>query len=97
MRRESSDTEDLFIAHIGAMDTMALALKKAAQIIGEKHMQGMLEARYASFKETELGKKVEAGKASLADCEKYVLEHGEPKQTSAKQEKFERVLNSYFN
>jgi xylose isomerase len=45
---------------------------------------------------TDLGKKIEQGVATLADCEMFILENGEPKITSAKQEKFERVFNNYF-
>jgi xylose isomerase len=39
LRRESSDLEDLFIAHIGAMDNLAFALKKAALIYEDKHLE----------------------------------------------------------
>lgn len=96
IRRESSDIEDLFIAHIAAMDNLAFALKKAAQIYNENILKQMVDERYLSFKKTDLGKMIENGTASLEDCENYVHENNEPKQTSAKQEKFERVFNNYF-
>ena len=96
IRRESSDLEDLFIGHIAAMDNLAFALKKAAQVYGEKLLSSMLEQRYASFKSSDLGKKVETGSVSVADCEAYLKAHGEPKPKSAKQEKFEQVFNNYF-
>ena len=96
VRRESSDPEDLFIAHIGAMDTLAYALKKAAAIHEEKLLASMVQQRYVSFDNTELGRKVEAGQSSLEDCAAFVDQHGEVKQTSAKQEKFEQVFNNYF-
>jgi xylose isomerase len=88
--------EDLFIAHIGAMDTLAFALKKAAQIRQDNILKKMVDERYQSYETTELGKKVEQGTATLADCEKFIMDNGEPKVTSAKQEKFERVFNNYF-
>ena len=56
----------------------------------------MVDERYLSFENTELGKKIEQGEASLSDCEKFIFEAGEPKSTSAKQEKFEQVFNNYF-
>lgn len=96
VRRESSDPEDLFIAHVGAMDNIAFALKKAAQIHSDKHLESMVNERYSSFQKSELGKKVEAGTATFQDCENFVKEHGEPKQVSGKQEKFEQVFNNYF-
>jgi xylose isomerase len=95
IRRESSDLEDLFIAHIGAMDTLAYALKTAAKIHEENILKSMVDQRYFTF-QSDFGKKVEAGGATFQDCEKFILENGEPKQTSAKQEKFERVFNNYF-
>ena len=96
IRRESSDPSDLFISHIGAMDNLAYALKKAAQIHEDKLLKQMVDNRYISFQTTDLGKKVEDGSATLADCEAFVLQHNEPKQTSGKQETFERVFNNYF-
>lgn len=96
VRRESSDLEDLFIAHIGAMDNLAFALKKAARIHTDKHLENMVSDRYSSFKTNDLGKLIEEGKASFADCEKFIKENGEPKQVSGKQEKFEQVFNNYF-
>ena len=96
IRRESSDLEDLFIAHIGAMDTLAFGLKKAAQIYEDKVLANMVNQRYMSFQTTELGKAIESGKATLADCDKFIQVNGEPKHQSAKQEKFETVFNSYF-
>ena len=96
VRRESSDLEDLFIAHIGAMDNLAFALKKAAKIHLDKHLEKMVSDRYSSFKTNDLGKLIEEGKASFADCEKFIKENGEAKQVSGKQEKFEQVFNNYF-
>lgn len=94
LRRESSDLEDMFIAHIGAMDTYARGLLCAAKIIEEGILNSMVERRYASFK-TEFGKSVEEGKATLEDCEKYLKDNGEPKQISGKQEQYECILSRY--
>jgi xylose isomerase len=96
IRRESSDPEDLFVAHVAAMDNLAFGLKKAAKIYEEKVLSSLVAERYASFQTTELGKRVEAGTATLAECEKFVKENGEATQRSAKQEKFEAIFNNYF-
>jgi xylose isomerase len=96
IRRESTDPADLFIAHVGAMDNLAYALKKAAQIYEENVLKQMVDQRYLSFHATELGKKIEKGNATLAECEAFITQHNEPKQSSGKQEAFERVFNNYF-
>ena len=86
----------MFIAHVGAMDNLAFALKKAAQIYEENVLKQMVDQRYLSFNATELGRQIEKGNASLADCEAFITQNNEPKQTSGKQEAFERVFNNYF-
>lgn len=96
IRRESSDPADLFIAHIAAMDTLAFALKKAAQIHKDNLLKQMLDERYLSYETSDLGKRIDEGTASLQECESFILKNNEPKQVSGKQEKFERVLNNYF-
>lgn len=55
----------------------------------------MLKARYASF-DTGAGKAFEEGKLSLEDLREYAIAHGEPKQTSGKQELYEAMINMYI-
>ena len=93
-RRNSTDLEDIFIAHIAAMDAMAKALENAAALLSESPIPAMLKERYASFDEGK-GKDFEAGKLSLEDLVAYAKEQGEPKQTSGKQELYEAILNMY--
>jgi xylose isomerase len=94
-RRESTDVEDLFLSHIGGMDTLARGLRNAAKLIEEKVFSTALTHRYISYS-SGFGEKVEKGKASLEDCEAFILKNGEPKQTSGKQEVFENQLNRYI-
>lgn len=94
VRRESTDDVDLFIGHVGAMDTYAKALRIAAKIREEGTLPGMIKERYSSF-DSGFGKKVEEGTATLEDCEKYIQENGEPEQRSGKQELYEMILNRY--
>ena len=93
-RRNSTDLEDIFIAHIAAMDAMARALENAAALIEESPMPKMVAERYASFDEG-LGKKFENGELSFEDVYAYGKQVGEPKQTSGKQELYEAILNMY--
>ena len=93
-RRNSTDLEDIFIAHIAAMDAMARALENAAALLEESPLCKMVAERYASFDEG-LGKKFENGELTLEDVYAYGKQVGEPKQTSGKQELYEAILNMY--
>ena len=93
-RRNSTDLEDIFIAHIAAMDAMARALESAAALLEESPLNKMVAERYASFDEG-LGKKFENGELTLEDVYAYGKEVNEPKQTSGKQELYEAILNMY--
>lgn len=94
LRRNSTDPEDIFIAHISGMDAMARALENAAAILDESPLPQMLKDRYASFDAGE-GKAFEEGKLSLEDLVAYAKKNGEPKQTSGKQELYETVVALY--
>lgn len=93
-RRNSTDPEDIFIAHIAAMDAMARALESAAALLEESPIQQMVADRYASFNEGE-GKKFEQGELTLEQVYAYGKSVGEPKQTSGKQELYEAIVNMY--
>ncbi|MBR1626847.1 MAG: xylose isomerase [Bacteroidales bacterium] len=96
LRRNSTDPEDIFIAHISAMDAMARALENAAAVMTESEIPAMLKQRYSSF-DSGKGKEFEDGKLSLEDLAEYAANNGEPEQISGKQEKYEAVLNMYCN
>ena len=93
-RRNSTDPEDIFIAHIAGMDAMARALECAAAILTESPYNEMLRERYASFDGGE-GKKFEDGQLSLEDVVAYAKTQGEPKVTSGKQELYEAIVAMY--
>lgn len=93
-RRNSTDAEDIFIAHIAGMDAMARALESAAQLIEHSPIIKMKINRYVSF-ESGKGKEFEEGKLSLEELTDYAKAQGEPKQTSGKQELYEALLNMY--
>ena len=93
-RRNSTDLEDIFIAHIAGMDAMARALESAAKLLEESPYKKMLADRYASF-DNGKGKEFEDGKLTLEDVVAYAKANGEPKQTSGKQELYEAIVNMY--
>ena len=94
VRRNSTDLEDIFIAHIAAMDVMAHALESAAAIIEQSPYCQMLKDRYASF-DSGIGKDFEDGKLTLEQAYDYGKQVGEPRQISGKQELYESILNMY--
>ena len=94
LRRNSTDPEDIFIAHISAMDAMAKGLLNAANIVSQSPIPAMVSERYSSFDSGE-GKAFEEGRLSLEDMVRYAREHGEPAQTSGKQELYETLVNIY--
>ncbi|CAL1610528.1 unnamed protein product [Knipowitschia caucasica] len=95
VRRESADPEDLFIAHIGAMDAFARGLRNAVRVVQDRLLPDLVEERYKSYSHG-LGAKVDEGSATLEDLENYIKKNGEPKATSGKQEKFESIFNHYI-
>ncbi len=94
-RRNSTDLEDIFIAHISGMDVFARALLSAAAILEQSPYLSMVEKRYASF-DSGKGADFEAGKLGLEELRQYAIEVGEPKATSGKQELYEAIVNMYI-
>ena len=95
-RRNSTDLEDIFIAHIAGMDAFARALEAAAGILEDSPYQQMLKERYASFDDGR-GKEFEQGKLTLEDMYHYAKANGkEPDQISGKQELYEAIVNMYI-
>ena len=88
------DLEDLFIAHIGAMDAFAHGLKVAARLMEDNVLSGFQKDRYASF-DSDIGAKIEAGETDFEELEAYTLENGEPEARSGKQELLENIINQY--
>ena len=94
-RRNSTDLDDIFIAHIAGMDVFARALVIANDILTNSDYLKMRANRYASF-DSGKGKDFEAGKLSLKDMYAIAKEVGEPKQISGKQELYEQLINLYI-
>lgn len=94
-RRNSTDLEDLFHAHIGGMDAFARALLIADKMISESPYHQLRKERYASFDNGQ-GKTFENGGLTLEDLHGLAQEHGEPAQISGRQEYYENLINQYI-
>ena len=95
LRRNSTDMEDLFIAHISGMDVFARALIIADKILKESDYLKLRADRYASF-DSEKGKEFEEGKLNFDNLYEIAKKVGEPKQISGKQELLEQLINCYI-
>ncbi|MET0466158.1 MAG: xylose isomerase, partial [Chitinophagaceae bacterium] len=95
IRRNSTDMEDLFYAHIGGMDTFARALLTAEAILEKSDYKKIRKDRYASF-DSGKGAEFESGKLSLEDLRAFAVANGEPKSASGKQEYLENLINRYI-
>ena len=95
IRRNSTDAEDLFHAHIGGMDAFARALITADSILNKSDYKKLRKERYATF-DSGSGKEFEEGKLSLEDLRTYAIENGEPAIKSGKQEYLENIINRFI-
>ena len=94
LRRNSTDQEDLFIAHIGGADTFARALLIANELLTDSPYKDFISNRYESF-DLGFGKDFENGKLNLEDLYKIAQKNGELKLKSGKQEFLENLLFNY--
>ncbi len=95
VRRNSTDNEDLFIAHISGMDTFARALIIADKILKDSDYLKMRKKRYESFDKGP-GRDFEKGKLTLAKLRDIAADLGEPETKSGKQELYEQLINMYL-
>jgi len=95
LRRNSTDLEDLFIAHISGMDSFARALLIAQDILDHSPYNQLRKDRYASF-DSGSGKDFEKGMLNLEDLRNLAINNGEPLQISGKQEYYEMIINQYI-
>ena len=93
VRRGSVDLEDLFHAHIGAIDLLALALQKAAQLVENDVLGAFKAERYAGWA-TGLGQAILAGGYTLDSLAQWATERGlAPQPVSGRQEWLEARVN----
>lgn len=96
VRRQSVDLADLFHGHVGAVDMLALSLKKAAAMIENDQLQVLKDARYAGWS-TDLGKKIMNGEFTLAQLAELATSHNlAPEHVSGQQERLENIVNRFI-
>ncbi|NAS12746.1 xylose isomerase [Poritiphilus flavus] len=95
LRRNSTDLEDIFLAHIGGADTFARALIVADKILNSSPYESLRQKRYSSFDQGN-GKAYEEGKLDLKNLYDIAMENGELELQSGKQELFENIINQYI-
>lgn len=94
-RRNSTDLEDIFYAHIGGMDAFARALEVADRILKESEYLSLRKARYSSFNTMD-GENFEKGKLGLDDLHAIASDNKAPRLRSGRQELFENIINQYL-
>lgn len=93
-RRPSNTAEDMVLGYILGMDTFALGLIKAAELIEDGRLDAFLKERYQSF-ESAIGQKIRNGTATLTELSDYACQLKKPAPSaSGKQEWLETVVNS---
>jgi xylose isomerase len=95
VRRESVDMDDIFIGHIGGMDTFARALDVVYRIREGSELDQRKLRRYSSFDSGD-GARFEQGEMNLASLRDLAASEGEPVRASGKQEWYENVINQYL-
>lgn len=99
LRRESIAIEDIIIAHIAGMDSMARGIRNAAALIKDGRMDALKKSRYSSYYATDLGKSIVNEKVSFDDLSNYALSHEDPgdNMSSGQQELYERLLDMHVH
>ena len=96
LRRNSTDLEDLFHAHIGGADTFARSLLIADKLLSNSQIPEMLAKRYSTFDKGN-GKLFEKGELNLVDLFKIAYETEKYSLKSGKQELIENIIFNHIN
>jgi xylose isomerase len=95
IRRNSTDLEDLFHAHIGGADTFARGIMVADKVLNDPAFSSTVNGRYSSF-DSSNGFAFEQGKLSLCDLFDVATRNTDAiKPRSGKQEYLENILNNH--
>lgn len=91
VRRNSTDLEDKFIAHVSGMDAFARGLICADNILNQTNFTDLRQQRYSSYDQGD-GARFEKGELSLEALSSIAKANGEPAQISGKQELYEQLI-----
>ncbi|WP_235298414.1 xylose isomerase [Portibacter marinus] len=95
VRRNSTDMEDMFIAHISGMDNFARAALIAENILKNSDYKSLRKKRYSSY-DSGVGERFENGEIGFEELRDFAIQNGEPDQISGQQELYERIINMYI-
>ena len=91
-RRQSNTFEDIILSYIAGMDSFALGLIKAREIIDDGRIDEFKKERYSSY-QSGIGKRIVEGKETLESLAEYAADLTDVKAQSGRQEYLENVLN----
>lgn len=92
LRRQSVDPDDLYLAHIGGIDTIARALLAAADVVTSGELERLKQERYRGWS-GELGKQITSGALDLASLADLATAQGlDPAPRSGRQELAESII-----
>ena len=94
LRRWESEPKECGPSAVRTVET-AVAAIIAEAVLEKSPYKQFRKNRYASF-DVGAGAEFEGGRLKLEDLREYALTHGEPKQSSGKQEWLENIINSYI-
>jgi xylose isomerase len=94
LRRQSTDREDLFHAHVGAMDTLARSLVVAARMWEDGALETVRARRYEGWDQP-FGRRILAGDETLESLWERSHDAPEPARRSGGQEAVENVVARY--
>lgn len=95
VRRGSFEADDLFFAHIAGMDSFAIGLKVAQQLIDDRVLEQFVDSRYQSYKEG-IGREIVLGNTDFHQLEAHALSLGEIKTRSGRVERIKAIINQYL-
>ncbi len=95
VRRGSFEQDDLFYAHIAGMDSFAIGLKVAHQLLQDRVLEDFVDNRYDSYK-SGIGQKIVAGTTNFKELETYALGLTDIQNTSGRTEKLRMIINQYL-
>jgi xylose isomerase len=92
LRRQSTDAADLYLAHIGGIDTIARALLASADVVRDGQLKRLRQERYQGWGSA-LGRRIDGGEFSLSALADHAAEQGfDPRPPSGRQELAEGII-----
>lgn len=95
VRRGSFEQDDLFYAHIAGMDSFAIGLKTAYQLLQDRVLEEFVDQRYDSY-HSGIGQKIVEGTTDFKELETYALGLTDIHNTSGRTEKLKMIINQYL-